>query len=45
MKYEDNQQNGKKYLQSDQQEINLQNTQIAHAAQYQKSNQLNQNKG
>ena len=45
MKYEDNQQNGKKYLQSDQQEINLQNIQIAHAAQYQKSNQLNQNKG
>ena len=45
MKYEDNQQNGKKYLQSDQQEINLQNIQIAHASQYQKSNQLNQNKG
>ena len=35
-KQKDNPQNGKKYLQTDQQGINLQNIQTAHAAPYKK---------
>ena len=40
-KQKDNPQNGKKYLQTDQQGINLQNIQTAHAAQCQENKQPN----